>query len=164
MNRYGKEDLEKYLNMPHRVEIKKSEAGGFFISIPDLPGCYSQGDTIEEAYAMILDAKIAWIEDALEDGEIIPEPSDEKKHSGRILLRIPPDLHSELAQKANLQGVSLNHYLTYLLTKENAKQAIKIEPHYHRTNVIGKIDVKMTLPSEKEEYGGISKKRIVTHE
>jgi len=160
MNKYTKKDLKRYLDMPHRIDIKKSEAGGFFVSVPDLPGCYSQGDTLEEAYNMILDAKTAWIESALEDGEVIPEPSDEKKYSGRILLRIPPTLHSELSQKAALQEVSLNQYLTYLLAKENEKQPIKIEPHFHKTTRVDKINVHMAPPVEKEIYEDAPRKRI----
>ena len=160
MTKYTKKDLKKYLDMPHRIDIKKSESGGFFVSIPDLPGCYSQGETIEETYNMILDAKTAWIESALEDGEAIPEPSDEKKYSGRILLRIPPVLHSELSQKATLQGVSLNHYLTYLLATEKEKQPIKIEPHFHKTTRVDKINVHMASPTEKETYEDVPRKRI----
>jgi hypothetical protein len=36
-------------------------------------------------------------------------------HSGRLLLRMPPSLHSELAQAAERHGVSLNAYITRIL-------------------------------------------------
>lgn len=130
----NKEEIKKYVSMPHSIQIKQDE-DGFFVSIPDLSGCMSQGETLGEAYSMIIDAKAAWIEAALKNNEAIPEPAEDKKHSGRMLLRIPPVLHAELSENALRQGVSLNHYLTYLLTKENEK----IEFHFHHTN---KFDIK----------------------
>jgi predicted RNase H-like HicB family nuclease len=42
--------------------------------VPDLPGCYSCGDTIEEARAGIQEAIELWVEVALENGEALPEP------------------------------------------------------------------------------------------
>ena len=56
----NKQNITKYLDMPHRIEIKAQD-NGFFVSIPDLPGCFSQGDTLDEAYVMILGAKEAWV-------------------------------------------------------------------------------------------------------
>jgi hypothetical protein len=41
--------------------------------------------------------------------------SDENGHSGRLLLRMPPELHSELAQSAERDGSSLNAYITRIL-------------------------------------------------
>ena len=141
MTNIKREDVEKYVRINNSIQIKQDE-GGFFASIPDLPGCMSQGNTLEEAYAMIMDAKAAWIEAALKNGETIPEPIEDKKHSGRILLRIPPALHAELAENALRQEVSLNQYLIYLLTKANEK----VEYHFHHTNKydIGKIEVNTT--------------------
>jgi hypothetical protein len=37
-------------------------------------------------------------------------------HSGRLLLRMPPDLHSELARAAERDGTSLNAYITQALS------------------------------------------------
>jgi predicted RNase H-like HicB family nuclease len=43
--------------------------------LADLPGCISQGDTLEEAVANIQEAKIAWMETAWEYGDKIPLPT-----------------------------------------------------------------------------------------
>ena len=53
--------------------IVESDADGYFVSCPALQGCYSQGDTYEEAVANIKDAIRLHIEDRLADGEEIPE-------------------------------------------------------------------------------------------
>lgn len=71
----NKEDIEKYVDMSHIIRIEQNE-GGFFVSIPDLSGCMSQGETLSEAYSMIMDAKAAWIEAALKNNESIPKPSE----------------------------------------------------------------------------------------
>jgi HicB family len=42
-------------------------------------------------------------------------PDENGTHSGRLLLRMPPPLHSELAQAAERHGVSLNAYITRIL-------------------------------------------------
>ncbi|NPV42705.1 MAG: toxin-antitoxin system HicB family antitoxin [Firmicutes bacterium] len=113
--------LEYYLSLeyPFKIEvIPKEEGGGYFITYPDLPGCMSDGETIEEAIKMGEDAKRCWIETALEKGIEIPEPfSYGNKYNGRITLRAPKSLHKQLVEEAQEEGVSLNQYLLYLISK-----------------------------------------------
>ena len=45
------------------------------VDVPDLPGCYSAGDTMEEAMDQAEGAIILWIEEALDAGQDIPKPS-----------------------------------------------------------------------------------------
>jgi len=52
--------------------ILVSDEDGYFVSCPALQGCYSQGETYEEAMANIKDAMRLHIEDRLADGEEIP--------------------------------------------------------------------------------------------
>ncbi len=47
----------------------------FGVVVPDLPGCFSAGDTIDEAMANVEDAIDLWIEAALDAGRAIPAPS-----------------------------------------------------------------------------------------
>jgi predicted RNase H-like HicB family nuclease len=53
--------------------IVESDPDGYFVSCPALQGCYSQGDTYEEAITNIKDAIRLHIEDRLADGEELPE-------------------------------------------------------------------------------------------
>ena len=55
------------------VVIEKDEDGNFLAICPALQGCYTSGETSEEALAMIEDAIILHIEERLENGERIPE-------------------------------------------------------------------------------------------
>ena len=53
-----------------------AEEGGFCVSVPDLPGCVTEGDDLAEAIYMATDAASGWILDELEDGKAIPPASD----------------------------------------------------------------------------------------
>ncbi|ACV64570.1 protein of unknown function UPF0150 [Desulfofarcimen acetoxidans DSM 771] len=111
-------DLQYYLELPYRVLLHPAEEGGYAIEIPELPGCISQGETLEEAYKMIQDAKICWLETALEDGIEIPEPVKiQNEYSGKLNIRIPKTLHRLLAEKAKDEKVSLNQYIMYQLSR-----------------------------------------------
>ncbi|KAB1075797.1 type II toxin-antitoxin system HicB family antitoxin [Methylobacterium planeticum] len=50
------------------------EGGGFAATVPDLPGCMSDGETPEEALHNVLDAIDSWIEMAEELGHSLPDP------------------------------------------------------------------------------------------
>lgn len=47
----------------------------YVVPFPDLPGCLSCGETIEEAITNGNDARLAWLEAALEQGMKINEPA-----------------------------------------------------------------------------------------
>ena len=66
--------LNDYLNLSYPITLYPEPDGGYTVMLADLPGCLSQGDTLEEAIANIKEAQIAWIETALECGDEIPIP------------------------------------------------------------------------------------------
>ena len=51
------------------------EATAFGVVVPDLPGCFSAGDTLDEALAGAEEAAAAWLDATLDAGGTIPEPS-----------------------------------------------------------------------------------------
>jgi predicted RNase H-like HicB family nuclease len=57
--------------------LPAEDGGGFLVTVPDLPGCMSDGETPEEAIANVQDAIAAWIEAARELERDIPSPSRE---------------------------------------------------------------------------------------
>lgn len=113
-----KKDFDYYVSLPHKIVLYPAEEGGFVVEIPDLPGCISQGDDIDDAYKMIEDAKRGWIEIALEQGRTIAEPSNHEDYSGKFNVRVPKSLHRTLAEKAREEGVSLNQYIVYQLSRD----------------------------------------------
>ncbi|MBQ8804614.1 MAG: type II toxin-antitoxin system HicB family antitoxin [Tyzzerella sp.] len=52
-----------------------AEEGGFWISFPDFPECLTEGDDMEQAYEMAVDALGLVITSRTEEGEIIPKAS-----------------------------------------------------------------------------------------
>ena len=64
------------LRYPVIIEpLPQIEGGGFVALVPDLPGCMSDGETIEEAARNVQDAIIAWIEAAQSLNRPVPVPS-----------------------------------------------------------------------------------------
>lgn len=55
----------------------------------------------------------------------IPEPNSLEKYSGQFKLRIPKTLHMELAEKSKEEGISMNQYCLYLLSKNNGESLNK---------------------------------------
>jgi len=74
------------MRYPVAIELG-TEIEAFGVVVPDLPGCFSAGDTREEAMARAEEAITAWIETALDSGQDIPQPSGidvlRKKHKER---------------------------------------------------------------------------------
>jgi antitoxin HicB len=110
--------LKDYMKLPYAI-TSIPEGSGYSVEIKDLPGCISQGETLEEALEMIEDAKMAWIKVNLELGNSIPLPSTEKKFSGRFVVRLPSSLHQQLAEQAERNGVSLNQMVSTLLAERH---------------------------------------------
>lgn len=116
--------LNDYMKMSYRMEIVEDmDEGGFVVSFPDLPGCITCGETVESAVANALDAKKAWIEAALEEGISIYEPDSLDDYSGQFKLRLPRSLHRALAEHSHREGISMNQYCVYLLSKNDAMYA-----------------------------------------
>ena len=116
-------NLEYYMSLPYRIEIIPDvEEGGFTACFPDLPGCLTCSETLEGVFANAMDAKRVWLQDALEEGIHIAEPSDEGEshYSGQFKLRMPRSLHKSLAVHAREEGTSMNQYCIYLLAKNDA--------------------------------------------
>ncbi len=93
--------------------------GTFFIQVKELQGCMSVGETITEAYEMIKDAMTGWLSIALEDGDVIPEPEalQKREYSGKFVVRVPKNLHKELAETAVENGISLNAYINSIFSR-----------------------------------------------
>jgi predicted RNase H-like HicB family nuclease len=55
--------------MKLKVMVQAESVGGFSVSVPALPGCYSEGNTLDEALANIREAAEIWLEVTAEAAE-----------------------------------------------------------------------------------------------
>ncbi|MBD2571295.1 type II toxin-antitoxin system HicB family antitoxin [Anabaena lutea] len=108
--------LEYYLNLQYPVTFYPDAEVGYVAEIKDLPGCFTQGETLEETMTNINEARELWIETAYEAGDNIPLPSTDDSYSGKLMLRMPKSLHRRLSETAEREGVSLNQYIVYLVS------------------------------------------------
>ena len=111
------EKLQYYmsLNYPSQItKIDETDGGGFLIEVPMLKGCMSDGETVEEAYNNLEEAKKEWFTYMLENNLAIPEPAD-TVYSGRFMVRIPKTLHKIITEQSKREGLSLNQYVSNVL-------------------------------------------------
>lgn len=111
-------ELEYYMNLNYRIEIVKDEIeGGYVLSIPDLKGCLTCASSLDTGMRMLDDAKRQWLMTALENEYEVPEPSKLDDYSGQFRLRLPKSLHKELVERSKQEGISMNQYCLYLLSR-----------------------------------------------
>ena len=108
--------LEDYFNLQYPVTLYAEPEGGYVAQIKDLPGCLTQGETLEETIVNLKEARELWSETAYEAGDDIPLPSTDDTYSGKLLLRMPKYLHRRLVEAAEPEDASLNQYIVSLLS------------------------------------------------
>lgn len=106
--------------MDRKYEVKvffSLEDKGYIAVAPELPGCSAFGKSPAKALKELEVAMDLWLEAARTVKRRIPEPIAEKKITGKFPLRLPKPLYTELAYEAKSQGVSLNQYMLYILSR-----------------------------------------------
>ncbi len=71
-----KKNISKKI-LKYTAIFEPADEGGYVVSIPSLPGCVSQGETFEEASEMIKDALKGYLEVLKEEGQDIPQESQQ---------------------------------------------------------------------------------------
>ena len=88
-----------------------NEATAWGVVVPDLPGCFSAGDTMEEALIQAESAIASWIEAAIDDGQDIPSPSPiadlraahpELQAWTWALVKVDPAMLDETLERVNI--------------------------------------------------------------
>lgn len=88
-----------------------TDATAWGVMVPDLPGCFSAGDTLEEALIQAEDAITGWIEVAIDDGQAIPSPTHiEKLRAAHpefegwtwALVKVDPAMLDDTLERVNI--------------------------------------------------------------
>ncbi len=100
------------------------EEGGYCVTFPNLPGCITEGDTLEEAYKMAKEAATLHLWSMEDDGDLIPEPTPPDKievpEGGFVSLVdvwLPP-IRDKMANKAVNKMLTLPKWLNDLGERE----------------------------------------------
>ena len=113
------------MRYPIAVE-KGDETHAYGVIVPDLPGCFSAGDTLDEAMVNAKEAIELWMEMVLEDGHPIPEASPIATHqsnpefAGWIWAVVEVDL-SKLSGKAKRVNITLPERVLVNIDKAAAR-------------------------------------------
>lgn len=136
------------------LNVTADPTGGYVVTFPDLPGCYTDADTLEELPAAVEEARTLWLETAYDQGIEIPLPSYPEECSGKILLRVPKSLHRRLLDQADREGVSLNQYAVSVLSRGDAQasverrlEAIEQQLHYSHDRLQ---QYQVSMPSKQQ--------------
>ena len=62
--------------MQYTVVVHSAEEGGYWVDVPSLPGCFSQGETIDEAMNNVKEAIELHIQSLKDDGQEVPTEKD----------------------------------------------------------------------------------------
>jgi antitoxin HicB len=98
----------------NRFEVRTlsaDEGGGFLVTFPELPGCMSDGETIEEAIINAADAEKEWLMASKDWGK-------ESEKPGRFVARMPRWVYRSLQFNAEREGVSMNTLIVSMLARE----------------------------------------------
>lgn len=123
---------------PIGIEVG-DESQSYGVIVPDVPGCFSAGDTLEEAFLNAKEAIQFHIEGMIEDGEDVPLPSDldsfvgKKEYKGFAFALVDVDL-TQLMGKAEKINVTLPKLLISRIDRYVASH-----PEYkNRSNFLAK--------------------------
>ena len=138
----AQQTVAKQLEVRYHVDVKPERNGDrewWTASVEGLPDCSARGATREEAVERLQPVMESWLSTTLAEARGTPEPNTDEpsadepsadepsadepstdaskhkqssSHSGRFLVRMPRELHGQLAQAAERKHVSLNRFVT----------------------------------------------------
>ena len=94
--------------------LSKDEGGGYLVEYPDVPGCMSDGETVEEAISNGREALRDCMEVFKESGRKRPQPTIK---AAQWRQRVPRTLYSKLTKQAENEGVSINSLVTAIIAE-----------------------------------------------
>ena len=110
------ESQSSQLAREYQIVINWSDEDQLYLaSVPAFRGVVTHGHTLEEAAKNGFEVLEMVIDNALKDGKKLP-PSCANL-SGRLSLRLTPDLHAEVWRKAERAGTSINQYIAAQLMR-----------------------------------------------
>jgi len=113
--------------MRYPVVIHKDKSSDYGVTVPDLPGCFSAGDTLEDALTQVVEAIECHLEGLLLDGDEIPPAQSVETHlknrnyAGGTWALVSVDL-SRLASKAKRINITLPERVLALVDEQAKRE------------------------------------------
>ena len=113
--------------MRYPVVLHKDKSSDYGVTVPDLPGCFSAGDTMEDAIDNVVEAIECHLEGLLFDGEVIPEVHSVEVHQkdknfrGGTWALVNVDL-SKLASKVKRINITLPERVLALVDEQARRE------------------------------------------
>jgi predicted RNase H-like HicB family nuclease len=113
--------------MRYPVVIHKDKTSDYGVTVPDLPGCFSAGDTMEDALTNVIEAIECHLEGLLLDGDGIPQAQPVEFHlkdrqlAGGTWALVSVDL-SKLASKAKRINITLPERVLTLVDEQAKRE------------------------------------------
>lgn len=151
---------------PHAytITVRRRNVEGemlFEASVAELPDLSGYGETYQEAYEFVVDLIDELGTDAEREGRSFPKPRTEAQgdYSGRLTLRLTRKIHRMAAEAAQMEGVSLNSYLSMAIAQHVAEENIQYDFYSAVRDVVATIAAQRS-PAGTESLGGylVSKK------
>ncbi|MCH8748858.1 type II toxin-antitoxin system HicB family antitoxin [Patescibacteria group bacterium] len=93
----------------YTYRVTWSEEDGEFVGLcAEFPSLSWLSDDPEEALKRVRSLVKECVEEMVQSGEIFPSPISTRQYSGKFMVRVPPEVHRQLATEAAESGVSLN--------------------------------------------------------
>ena len=109
---------DEYLKRPYARFVTPDADGTFMAEIMEFPGCIAVGETAGEALANLESVASSWLEVVLAKGQRVPEPVENVKFSGKLVVRLPRSVHRKAAHFAARDGVSLNQFIVSSISEQ----------------------------------------------
>ncbi|MCH7886619.1 MAG: type II toxin-antitoxin system HicB family antitoxin [Candidatus Marinimicrobia bacterium] len=159
-----KKDINYYLALKYNIQSEYNHHDNTWtVFYPDLGRgtCYATANTIEAALKLLEQDKKELFELLLEDGIKIKSPSyEDELPSGNLMLRIPRPLHRDIKEAAKLDGVSVNQFISSIISRKigelDASQDIwsKVSNliNYRMNQITVQLSIKKTSMYLEEEW------------
>lgn len=92
-------------------DISDEDGEGYAAVIPKFPKIHVMSDTVTELHEQVIETLDHAIRSMEKDGMPIPPPDVQPNGKGKVLLRIAPELHEQLALLAQANKTSLNKFI-----------------------------------------------------
>jgi antitoxin HicB len=102
--------------------LSANEGGGYLVEYPEIPGCMSDGETVEEAIANGREALRDCLDVFRESGRKLPKPSIE---AAQWRQRLPRTLYARLTRQAEREGVSINSLVTAIIAEAIGSRQVR---------------------------------------